>query len=191
MLSEKGQTLIELIVVVAVSVIVIGALVFAIIASLRNASFSKNQAQATKYAQEGIERVRVGRDRNKAVTIAGTTEVKSWNGDIFGQGAFWDYPIYNLCGSGGLQCYFKVSQDGSLNNFASRNTFPDPGNDPELPDQFKRVIIITDSSDTTCTSLFVADYCYKVQKEVTSIVRWTDFSGPHESRLTVILRKIQ
>jgi DNA-binding NarL/FixJ family response regulator len=41
-----------------VAIIVVGALTFATIASLRNAQFSQNQAQATKLAQEGLEKVK-------------------------------------------------------------------------------------------------------------------------------------
>ena len=66
---------------IAVSVIVVGALVFAIIASLRNAQFSKNQSQATKLAQEGIEKVRSARDRGETIggnfTI-GNAVIDSW-----------------------------------------------------------------------------------------------------------------
>ncbi|KKQ78266.1 MAG: hypothetical protein US99_C0027G0005 [Candidatus Daviesbacteria bacterium GW2011_GWF2_38_6] len=67
MLTNKGQTLIEVIVVAMVGILVVTALTFAVIFSLRNASFAKNQSQATKLAQEGIERVRGLRDRNGAV----------------------------------------------------------------------------------------------------------------------------
>lgn len=65
--DPRGQSLIELVVVVAVIVIVIGALTFATIASLRNANFAKSQAQATKLAQEGLEKVRSLRDRDDPV----------------------------------------------------------------------------------------------------------------------------
>jgi len=178
--NQKGQTLIELIVVIAVSVIVVGALVFATIASLRNAQFAKNQVQATKLAQEGIERVRIGRDRNKAITILGTTNVNSWNGNSSGVGAIWDYQIANGCASGisGTACYFKLSPTGeSLTYITSSPTFPDLGT--EEFGQFKRAIILNDDSS------------WRVQKTVTAIVRWVDFSGDHMSRLTTILRKIQ
>ena len=75
---QAGQTLIELVIAVAVIVIVVGALVFATISSIRNAQSAKNQTLATKYAQEGLERVRVGRDRNKS--ISNLDSVTSWNG---------------------------------------------------------------------------------------------------------------
>lgn len=177
---ENGQTLLELIVVVAVSVIVVSALVFAIIASLRNASFSKNQAQATKLAQEGIERVRIGRDRNQDINNIPGSSVNSWNGNQSGTGSIWNYQISTGCGSGvaGTACYFSILSSGVLSYFASSPTFPTSG--AEMLGQFKRAIIINDAQDT-----------FNIQKTVTSIVTWTDFSGAHESRLTTILRRIQ
>lgn len=68
MRGEKGQTLLELVVAIAVAILVLGSLVFATITSLRNAQLAKNQAQATKLAQEGLETVRSLRDRNGLVS---------------------------------------------------------------------------------------------------------------------------
>ena len=64
---EKGQSLLEVIIAMTVGILVVTALVFAVIFSLRNANFAKNSAQATKLAQEGIERVRTLRDRDSRV----------------------------------------------------------------------------------------------------------------------------
>ena len=62
--GEKGQSLIELVVSIAIAILVLSSLAFAIITSLRNAGFASSQAQATKLAQEGLERVRSIRDRS-------------------------------------------------------------------------------------------------------------------------------
>ena len=185
MYSEKGQSLIELVVVVAVLVIVITALTFATIGSLRNAQFSKNQVQATKLAQEGLEWARVGRDRNQCI-INLDTSVNSWNGSVScpgSSGAVWSYPITgtssnceNLTTSS--KCYFKVDPSGSLNMVGySQTIFPQLFAESIQP-IFRRVITLSD------------DASFASQKTVTAIVTWTDFSGPHESRLTTILRKI-
>ncbi len=193
MRSERGQTLLELVVVIAVSVMVVGALVFATISSLRNAQFAKNQAQATKLAQEGIERVRTGRDRNRNISILGVTSVDSWSG----ANPIWGYPISsgsNPCESAIVdpvtsasvlrKCYFKVDSAGVLINIGfAQQDFPKETAEaiPPLPDPpiFKRAITLSDDATT-----------YATQKTVTAIVTWTDFSGSHESRLTTILRKI-
>lgn len=123
MWSEKGQTLIELIVVIAVIIVVVAALTFATIASLRNANFSQNQAQATKLAQEGLEKVRILRDRD-------TTGAGIWS----------------------------------------------TANAESIPPGFRRQFFIEDIGVD--------------QKKVTVVVTWIDVFGPHESRLTTILRKL-
>lgn len=173
MYSEKGQTLLELVVVVSVCVLVVSALVFATIASLRNAQFAKNQAQATKLAQEGIERVRVGRDRNSAVTIPGTS-ILSWNGDGLNAGtSLWENQITDNCGSSSLPtyCYLNVLPDGILNYAGVSKDIP--ANAEVISPVFKRAVIIADDSSSS--------------KRVTVVVQWRDFSGSHESRLTTIL----
>ncbi len=120
--NEKGQTLMELIVVSSVSIIIIGALVFATISSLRNAQFAKNQAQATKLAQDGIEKVRSLRDRN------GSYNVSQFN----------DLWAISFSCSTSPNCYFKFSSSGGLVD-GSSSTFED------IPPNFTRQVIIEDS----------------------------------------------
>jgi len=62
MKKASGQSLVEMVVAIAVVLIVIVALVAVTTVSVRNASFSRNQALATKYAQEWIEDARKIRD---------------------------------------------------------------------------------------------------------------------------------
>lgn len=136
----------ELVVVIAVILIVVGSLTFATIASLRNAQFAKNQAQATKLAQEGLEKVRSIRDRDpSSMGILWTTSTLS-------------------CASG--ICYFYFDESNELANDGVEIIEPD----------FRRQFIVEDMAMD--------------QKKVTSVVKWTDFSGEHESRLTTILRKL-
>src|SRR3989338_7550054 len=117
LLRDKGQTLLELVVVMGVSVLVIGALVFATISSLRNAQFSKNQTLATKLAQERIERVRTARDRNHIITISGVTAINSWDGNssstcagnaLIKEDSLWCYQIPGDCDNPGINntCYY-------------------------------------------------------------------------------------
>ena len=176
MYSEKGQSLMELVIVIAVVVIVIGALVFATIASLRNAQFAKNQAQASKLAQEGLEWVRTGRDRNKGINDLDSS-VTNWD-------TIWGYQISGgpdtFCNSSSIikQCYFKILSDGSLIYINSSSAFPS-GFAESIQPNFERAITLSDDSASS-----------DKQKTVTAIVTWTDFSGPHESKLTTILRKL-
>lgn len=159
-MSEKGQSLIEVIVTVTVGVLVVSALTFAIIFSLRNANFAKNQAQATKLAQEGLEKVRTLRDRD---TVGSMGTPYSKFSDL--------WSVQLGCQIERNNCYFYFNSgllvSGTSVNFES---IP-PGN-------FKRQIQIEDYGDGT------------QQKKVTSVVEWTDFSGSHKSKLTTILRKI-
>lgn len=68
--SEKGQTLIEILIAMSAAVIVLSAITLTIISALSNAQYSKNQNLATQYAQEGMEVVRKIRD-NDWNTFAG------------------------------------------------------------------------------------------------------------------------
>ena len=60
----SGQSLLEVMVSLGVTTLVLTSLVSAVVVSIRNARFAKNQSLATKYAQEGIEKVRIYRDQN-------------------------------------------------------------------------------------------------------------------------------
>ncbi|MEK7617290.1 MAG: hypothetical protein AAB414_04490 [Patescibacteria group bacterium] len=182
MRREGGQTLLELILVITVIIFVVGALVFATISSLRNASFAQNQAQATKLAQEGIERVRTGRDRNQCINnlTAGGKTPMSWNGDnpnCTSTDSFWSTAINGNCGDNTTTfCYFKVDDQGVLTNIGTGDgqTVPSGGDVSNPP--FKRAVIISDDSTTS--------------KTITVIVTWIDFSGNHSSKLTTVLRQI-
>lgn len=190
MFNNKGQTLIELVVVVAVIVMVVGALVFATIASLRNSSFAKNQAQATKLAQEGLERVRTGRDRNECIKNL-SSSVNSWNGNSTdtncpGLGSIWDYSINQQCGSSQasppLYCYLNVNAQGVLTYLIASSDVPTSAEsiaDANGNFIFQRVVVLSDRQPS-----------YDSEKTVTVIVRWIDFSGKHDSKLTTLLRKI-
>lgn len=167
MYSKKGQSLMELVIVVAVVVTVVGALVFATIASLRNAQFAKNQAQATKLAQEGLEKIRSLRNRDEA------NKVDYTRGDGTHTSKFSDlWSISFTCGAG-ANCYFYFNSSGTLVGGTSVN-FELP---TAVPPNFKRQFQIEDNDGGT-------------QKKVTAKVLWTDFAGEHESKLTTILRKI-
>ncbi|GEM_PF-1303462 len=183
--NEKGQSLAEVIVATAVGILVVSALTFATIFSLRNATYAKTSAQATKLAQEGIEGVRVGRDRNRAINNNGELgSVTSWNGDANGNGAIWNYQIDGFCGNPTatppIYCYFNIDNSGdNYGDLQYLTAAPSPPSGVEPVDQFQRMVILSDDSTS-----------YATQKKVTVIVRWTDFTGPRESKLVTILRKL-
>jgi len=61
--SEKGQSLLEVVIALAVVGLVIMALIRVTVISVRNAAFARNQVLATKYAQEWLEEARNWRDQ--------------------------------------------------------------------------------------------------------------------------------
>ncbi len=183
--SEKGQSLVEVTIAATVGIMVVSALTFATIFSLRNANFAKTSSQATKLAQEGIERVRTGRDRNQAINNNGALgNVTSWNGDSRGTGAVWDYQINGNCTT---YCYFNVDTAGSLQFLNAAASIPSAA---ETIGQFRRVVILSDNSSSVTLPDGTSVPSYQIQKTVTALVTWTDFAGSHESRLVTILRRL-
>lgn len=162
MSSEKGQTLIELIVAIAVSILVLGSLVFATITSLRNAQLAKNQSQATKLAQEGLEGVRSIRDRNGEIFFSYYSGSSRIDLNSFNQ-------LWNVA----LRC------DDNCHFYFNLGVLTGGGEDSfEDVNGFKRKIIMEDDTDGSR------------QKKVTAIVLWNDTTGEHESRLATILRNL-
>ena len=60
--QESGQSLLEVVIALAVALLVVIALVRLSVTSIRNATFAKNRALATRFAQEWIEETRQVRD---------------------------------------------------------------------------------------------------------------------------------
>ena len=63
---ERGQTLFELVAAIAIGVIIVTSIVAAATLSLGNSNYSKNQANATRYAQEAQEWLRAQKDSSWA-----------------------------------------------------------------------------------------------------------------------------
>lgn len=61
--SSGGQTLFELIIALGVTVLIVTGIIRIVTISLSNAAFAKNQAEATRFAQEGAEWIRLERDK--------------------------------------------------------------------------------------------------------------------------------
>lgn len=158
---QKGQSLIEMIVVITVGLLVVGALTFTTLFSLRNAQFSKTSAQATKLSQEGVEKVRSIRDRDESVIFTTTNFVTSKFSDL------WALKMSDSCNP----CYFRLTAAGGLNE-GTAATFENLGSGLE------RQVQISD------------DVNFGSEKNITVVTHWSDFAGIHESKLSTILRKI-
>lgn len=71
--AESGQSLFEVVVAIAISALIIVTIVSLVSNSLRNATFSKNNAQAASYGQQATEWLRTQRDNDIATFITNTT----------------------------------------------------------------------------------------------------------------------
>ena len=76
-------------------------------------------------------------------------------------------------------CYFNINPSGQLQHLTAAPSIPSGAE--LINNQFTRVVVLSDEA---------AGDLYRSEKRVTVIVTWTDFAGPHESRLTTILRKL-
>ncbi len=176
--NELGQTLIELVIVSMVAIIIVGALTFASISSLRNAAFSKHQTLATKLAQDGIERVRTLRDRNGLVRGEDGAEVEF--------DSLWGRQFYVSCsGSGGI-CYFNFDSAKQLVEVTDANK--EEIDDVSGDKRFRRFVKMSDQAD--CSEMGIPAGCHEYQKKVTVVVEWTDFAGVHQSELSTVLRNL-
>lgn len=66
--SKIGQSLIEVLISLTIATAVLSAITVAVVYSLRNTQFSKNQNLATQYASEGVEVVRQIRDNESTLS---------------------------------------------------------------------------------------------------------------------------
>lgn len=81
MKNRNGQSLLEVIVALAVVLLVVLALVRAVVTAVRSSDFAKKSAQASSFAQEGMESMRAFRDASWTVFWAAATGV---NRDLSG-----------------------------------------------------------------------------------------------------------
>ena len=170
MRKQLGQSLVEVLIALVVVTILSSALIVAIITGLKNSQFAQKQTQATKYAQDAMDRIRPIRDRDGNVTFKGTTATFSalWNMNM-------SYPT-NCNGP----CYFKLVDTGgeiSLTDSGVSSSYWE-----SLGESLSRQIIFEDISTGTPP-------LYQSEKDLTVRVKWTDTSGDHESYLQTTLTK--
>jgi type II secretory pathway pseudopilin PulG len=76
--KNRGQSLFEVVVSIAISAIIIVALVALAANSIKNATFAKNKTIASRYAEEVTEWLRGQRDNNTNVFFTNTLVSASW-----------------------------------------------------------------------------------------------------------------
>lgn len=162
--SEKGQSLIEVLVVLVLASMMIVALITIILLSLKNAQFAQNQTKATKIAQDTVDNIRILRDSNKNKSLLP-------NDSCFDQ--LWNIGSTDFGCGGDDDCYYGLV------------TFLDPpllrlrrevsAFKENLGDGFTRQIKVTQNTPS--------------EVKIAVDVSWTDSSGEHKSNLETYLIK--
>lgn len=171
--KTSGQSLLELVTILGFSVVIITALVITNINGLKNSQFSKNQLQATKLAQEGINIVRSIRDQNGTVCNQTGNSGNDFKGLLNLNTTCTTAPCVFILNSSAGVCNSLPTTNYWL-NFSSASGFESLS--PATGLTFKRQVIISDPIP------FIAS-----QKEVIVQVSWDDISGTHKSNLSTVL----
>lgn len=180
--GNQGQGLMELVIGLGLISIVVGAIAIVTTDSLRNSQFSKNQLQATKIAQENLEKVRTIRNTNFGVCTSpqmpAATNCTPWD-------AVWGFPFFGTlpgCTSGTNGCTYilgtcTLAAPAPAPAFCLRHTPSTTRGAVSGYTGLTYQIIIEDEAG-------VAN-----QKKVTSRVFWTDNTGEHSSDLVTIFTR--
>lgn len=156
----------EILVVLVAVTLMLGGMSVVVITSLKNAQFAKSQVQATKYAQQGMEKVKAIRDRNGTVTFSSMAPPCAPNcffGDLKTI-SLPESPLY----------YFRIEGEGLVEK---QDTF----SREDLGSGIYRQIIISDAP------AIPPDLPDLNQKLITVKVVWVDGSGSHESKLQTVV----
>ena len=119
------------------------------------------------------------RDRNEEISFTGLNEQDQNQKSDYSFSELWNYALSSAkCNSAtkNLPCtfYFNSSNENQL-------TRDDKIYEEDSTKQFQRQVFIGDETQNNL---------YQKEKIVTVVVKWTDFSGDHESRLSTILRNL-
>lgn len=161
---SSGQSLIEVLVVMVVGSIIILAIVSLVLNSMKSSQFAQSQIQATKYAQEAIDKIKDIRARDGSVAYS--------CGDTCSAAKFSDL-WSNLPLSCSTSCYFVFGTDAGFTKLVGNQSI---GDHPDIDSSLTRYITLTRSADRNEITVSVK-------------VRWTDSLGDHESNLQTTLNK--
>lgn len=175
--AQKGQSLVEVLIVLAVTAVVILALVVASLMGLKNAQFAQNQSKATKHAQETIDIIKSIRDRDQEGTVNFRYSVSLFVGQVMTTNitkfsALYTVPMSSSTSCSDRYCYFTL-----LNNELLLTISPPDSLFVDIGEGFSRKITFEDDTPLDLTK----------EKRVTAQVRWSDGSGYHESKVQTIL----
>jgi type II secretory pathway pseudopilin PulG len=188
--ASSGQALLEVLIAMVMVVLVATAFVTLGASSVRNSTFSKQQATATKLAQEGIEAMITVRDQNGPGAIEGVSPNGQWI-DLFAAGAIASCPTPGDVNAAGCSDFILKTGTCSL---VGRTEF---GATPTLVDQR----CIQKNSNPEDLTVDKTPYTRKIRvvdptdagsdpsriKDVSVFVSWSDSIGVHTA---VVSRKI-
>lgn len=163
-----GESLLEITISIGIALIIASGLVISTVNGLRNSQFSKNQTQATKLAQEGIDRVKAIRERNCPVIVGGISYL--WFNDaVTTQSLVWDVPNTVISQDPAMPTNFQASLTTTTCELQQNTVAESVANTP-----FTRKILIYKNASNNSL-------------QVTVDVAWNDASGAHSSKLVTIL----
>lgn len=198
--KQRGQSLIEVLVALTITVIMIVALIAFVLSGLRNAQFAQKQSKATKIATETMEQIKTIRDRDGEIFFSygdGSSKTATKFSQLWSISMSSQLTCHKNDNSAG-PCYFNLSANPTklIEVFS-----PPPANEAQanrpaqvqaqaqamdvrlvltevdIGDGFKRQIIFEDSSPLDSSK----------EKRVTVNVFWTDSTGDHNSNIQTIL----
>lgn len=161
---EKGQTLIEVVVAFAAAAVVIVAISGAVLSSMNNAQFSKNQNQAFSYAQEGMELMKQLRNANWTLFSSYGTDYYCL--DKGGTTLFPKDLAIQGCSHDGSNAQnidgVYVRQIDIEKNASSCNPIPPTPTPPPPPINATKVTVTVSWSDSQCRNASTI-YCHSSQ----------------------------
>lgn len=177
--NQRGQNILELVVGLGLIAVVAVAISVMTVNSLRNSQFSKNQNQATKLAQELIEKVRTVKESNFGLCtqaqVAAGSSCSTWE-EIWG----------NQFGTIAANCITNQSCTYVVGGTCNTSY---TGVAESKPFCLRHSATALDLGDGFTGQVFIEDEQAN-QKRVTVRVSWTDSSGTHTSELITVLSRI-
>ena len=200
MQKQAGQSLIEVLIALTVTVIMMVALITFVLSGLKNAQFAQNQSKATKLAQETMEQIKTIRDRDgdKGVYFTYSTEANPAEkfSDLWKINMSMVGTCIKIDDSAG-PCYFKL--EGLPVKLAESKTIeaekpegPDGGVGGDVEGDVEAVFLMQDLGGGFKREITLEDTAseYDKEKKVTVRIFWTDSVGEHESNIQTYLTKI-
>ncbi len=167
--SLKGQSLLEVVVLVGLALVIVTGLTIVTINGLKNSQFSQNRAQATRFAQDAIDCIRSIKDQNKPIKI--DTDTYYWYDASATKLLIWAAPANTFPNTFKILNPPPAQSCVGLQNAAFDNSLP------------------TALKSTFTRTINMEDYGGASQKKVTVVVSWTDVSGTHNSTMATVIAK--